>query len=73
VAGASSDHSATATLWLSGRCSGRLVMQLRQTSATARGRSGTSRTGVGAMCRSRAAATSASGPPGYGDRPVSIW
>ncbi|OLE28912.1 MAG: hypothetical protein AUG44_06015 [Actinobacteria bacterium 13_1_20CM_3_71_11] len=57
-----------------GRSSGRLAMHARHTSAIVRGRPGTSRTGVGAMCRSRAACSCASAEDvWYGEWPVSIW
>ncbi|OLB73502.1 MAG: hypothetical protein AUI14_26055 [Actinobacteria bacterium 13_2_20CM_2_71_6] len=49
-------------------------MHERQVSATVRGRPGTSSTGVGAMCRSRAACIWAPGSEvWYGECPVSIW
>jgi len=69
-----SAHSAIATCAAVGRSSGRLAMQARQTSAIERGRPGTSRTGVGAMWRIRAACNWASGDDvWYGELPVSIW
>ncbi|OLE30540.1 MAG: hypothetical protein AUG44_01030 [Actinobacteria bacterium 13_1_20CM_3_71_11] len=69
-----SDQSARATSEAGGRSSGRLAMQPRHTSATTRGRPGTSRTGVGAMCRIRAACICPSAEAvGYGERPVSVW